>query len=94
MSDRSKKVVFTRVLAGLLLALLVNANAHVFAHIGAALQLRPTVGISDDSGASSPLSSFDKNQCVGCQSLRHLRLSAAGAFAQISAHDNVAISRR
>src|SRR5438445_505405 len=91
MPDRFKKVGFARTSAAvLLLALLLNANAHVFAHLFAQFndlpQAHQTVSSQDgpEQNATSPLGRHD---CLACQSLQHLRLSAAVTLVQFTVTD-------
>lgn len=74
-------------MVALLLALLLNANAHVFAHLNDVAPSQPTVSHQGEPESSNGLSTFGNNDCLTCQSLQHLRLSATVTFAQLAAAD-------
>jgi len=61
----------------LLLALLLNVNAHVFTHLNEVLTSQPTIGQSDDSRQQSDSSLFNDHDCLGCQSLQHRLVGSA-----------------
>ena len=93
MFDRSRRVKSSRVLVALLLALLLNVNAHVFTHLGDAVHLPQTVASSED-GKSNRLSPFGNHHCLICQSFQHLRPSAAVTSAPLVIHEEAIITRR
>ena len=88
MPDGFKKVGFARTsVTLLLLALLLNANAHIFTHLNDVAQSRPTVNSPEDHERQNAASPFGNNDCLACQSLQHLQLSAAITFVQFTAED-------
>jgi len=85
MPDGFKKVGRARAsVAALLLALLLNANAHVFAHLNDVAPSQPTVSHQGESEPSNGLSTFGNNDCLACQSLQHLRISATVTLVQLA----------
>lgn len=64
--------------AVLLVALLLNINAHVFVHLGDALVSAPAIGQDGDGYGSGSASLLGNHDCLGCQSLQH-RLAGLAA---------------
>src|ERR1041384_2206931 len=90
MPDGFKKVGLARTLAVvLLLALLLNASAHVFAPLNGVPPAHQTVSHQvshqDEPEQPNPASPFGSHDCLACQSLQHLRLSAVGKLVQFNA---------
>ena len=93
MSARSRDVKTTRLVVALLLALLLNVNAHVFTHLSDSVHLPHTVASSED-GKSNRISPFGNHDCLACQSFQHLRPSAAVTSAPLVIHEETIVTRR
>ena len=88
MPDRFKKTGFARTsLVVVLLALLLNASAHIFVHLNDVPQAHHTVSSQDGTEPQNTASPFGSNDCLTCQSLQHLRLSNAVTLVSLTATD-------
>jgi hypothetical protein len=93
MSYETQRKAFRRSSTVLLLAvLLLNASAHVFVHLGGARATERAISRAETKTADA-LSLFGKQDCLGCQTLNHLRLNSHVPFTQLDATDEVQVGR-
>ena len=67
----------------LMLALLLNINAHIFTHLDDEMAWQPVVESSDHSEPESDPSLSGDHDCLGCQSLQHLLANSAAILSPI-----------
>src|SRR6185295_3373652 len=89
MPDGFKQVRLARTSAMvLLLALLLNASEHVFAHLNGVPPAHQTVSHQvshqDEPEQPNPASPFGSHDCLACRSLQHLRPSAVVTLVQFT----------